>query len=207
MSFLKKLFGSSCEEVWQEFASEIGGEFADGEGRLSPSVRFDIDGWPATLSWRGRGETGTITYVVAAFKPENMFEFHITPAGLIELGRDVSVGDEGFDSAFVVESDNEEQVRALLDDDELRGRLLAEKPRHVYTAAASMFFSAFDEVDCPEVVAHDPNLAVAVVEHNGVVDKIERLLGSVDLAAVTIEQLVSIGCASAEPPQLPHEKE
>jgi hypothetical protein len=197
----RRWFGPSKKELWRQLADTIGGEYVEARLGRGDKVVATHGQWTLTLD----------TYVVPAGKamivftrlrapyvnPEG-FRFHIYRRGFFtELGKklgmqDIEIGAEPFDHDFVIKSNDEERVKLMLGDADLRRRL-AEQPEMSLEVKDSegWFGPSFpDDVD---------ELYFTVA---GVIKDVKVLEGLFELFATTLERLCDIGSAYADDPEV-----
>ena len=124
------------DSAWKQFAAEIGGEFVNNGFFRSSKVEAHIQNWIVTLdtySVPSGDSSTTYTRIKAGFQNRDDFQFRIFRTGLVSkidkaLGaQDIEIGDEEFDRAFTVQSNNESRVRALLMNQRIRHLIQAQK--------------------------------------------------------------------------------
>lgn len=134
MGFLEALFGPSKDEVWAQLCTQIGGQMVDG-GWRGDKVQARVKNWLLTLDTytvSSDKHSTTYTRLRAPFLNQDGFRFNIYRAGLAtELAKffgmqDLEIGDPFFDQAFVVQSNSEAKVRALLANPRIRELLHAQ---------------------------------------------------------------------------------
>lgn len=202
MSLLRKLFGPSKAEVWQELSRQIGARYLHEDFWRGDSVEARVGPWRITLDTytvsTGRS-TITFTRLRAPYVNRDGFRFNAYRAGLFsELGKafgmqDVTVGDPEFDNAFIVKSADEAQARALLADEKLRELLLRQPAISLEVVDDEGFFG-------PEFGENVDELRFHTV---GIIKDIERLKALFDLFAETLHQLCNIGSAYETDPDRP----
>jgi hypothetical protein len=135
MSFLRQLFGPSREEVWKQLAAEIGARFESGFWTGS-KVEIDYGQWTITLD-SYTVSTGKTHHHYTRFRAPYVnpdgFRFGIyrkhlfTPLAKWMGMQDIEVGHAEFDEAFVIQGNNDQQVKALFADESIR-RLISAQP-------------------------------------------------------------------------------
>ena len=137
MSIFRELFGPGKKEVWRLLSAQTGSEFVDGGFFKADKVAHRYRDWIITLDTYtvSTGKTSTTyTRIRAPYVRAGDFRFSIHRSGLFsDLGaflgfQDIQIGDEDFDRDFVVKSNCEETVRALLSDLKLRD-LIGTQPK------------------------------------------------------------------------------
>ena len=137
MSILRELFGPSKQEVWKLLSDQTESTFVSGGFFKADKVVSRYRDWVITLDTytvsTGKSNT-TYTRMRAPYINATGFRFSVCRNGLFsELGeflgfRDVQIGGDVFDRDFVVKSDCEEKVRALLSDPKIQA-LIQAQPR------------------------------------------------------------------------------
>jgi len=194
------LFGPSRADVWALLAEEIGGTFNQG-GWCHSKDRVDVSvgQWQVTLNnhVESTGES-TISYTQlrAPFVNADGFRFRIyrasifTPMGKFFGMQDVEIGDEEFDTEFVIKGNNESQLRRMFANPRLRELLRAEKSVHFEVCDDEGWFSQ----KFPEGVDELRFRAL------GTIKDIDRLKQLFDLFAETLHTLCHIGSAYEDDP-------
>lgn len=118
-------------ETWQSVAARTGLTFHKGSIFLNPpKLTGDYRGRPTELSLIERQDRGGITVVQLEVKNPDLLRLSLSPqdlfAGLSKLvgGKDIRLGDEHFDSRFMIQSDEPDAARRVLGDSNLRESLL-----------------------------------------------------------------------------------
>lgn len=117
-------WGPGHEEVWQQLAATIGAEFTDGGWFGHDRIEFRWREWLITLDQYvvSNGKTST-TYsrMRAPYVNSDGFYFKVYRKGFFsdagkKLGMvdDLEIGERSFDDAFIVQSNDDAKVRALL---------------------------------------------------------------------------------------------
>lgn len=131
------IFGPSLKEVWSQLSDEINAEFIEGGVFSSPKVMLTKNYWNILLDIYtvSTGKT-TVTYTrfrTSFIKNEDIY-FKIYKEGLFsDLGKllgmqDIEIGIEEFDNKFIIKGNDEESIKNILFDMEVR-RLLEEQVR------------------------------------------------------------------------------
>lgn len=197
----RRWFGPSKTELWHQLADKIGGEYVESKWGTGDAVVATHGQWTFTLD----------TYVVPAGKtiimftrlrapyinPEG-FRFHIYRRGFFtELGKklgmqDIEIGAEPFDHDFVIKSNNEERVKMLLADPELRRQLSALPEVSLEVRDSEGWFGPSFPDDVDELYF---NVA-------GIIKDVTVLQGLFELFATTLDRLCEIGSAYADDPEV-----
>jgi len=139
------------DSAWKQFAAEIGGEFVDNGFFRSSKVEAHIQNWIVTLdtySVPSGDSNTTYTRIKAGFQNRDDFQFKIFRTGLVSkidkaLGaQDIEIGDEEFDRAFTIQSNNESRVRALLINQRIRQLIQAQKTIRLMVRNNELYFEA-----------------------------------------------------------------
>lgn len=166
-------------------------------GGIFPPDRVQVhrQGWTITIDTHGRGSNDggvPTTRLRAPFISPDGLRFVITrESAFDELGKrfgmqDVRVGDPEFDTTFLVQGSDEDQIRALLANPRLRQLIAFNRPRRLESREMSE--------------AENPSLPTPVrelyLEAGGAVKDLPRLHSLYALFLETLTQLHQIGSAS-----------
>jgi len=194
------LFGPSKKEIWENLASQIGANYQDDFWKGS-KVTAKVGEWSIVLDTYtvSTGKSAiTYTRVRAPFVNQNGFKFTIYRKGLFSgLGklfgmRDIEIGYEEFDDSFIIKANDEDKVRSLFANENLRQMIQHQSYFHLTVKNDEGFFGAH----FPEGV---DELYFAV---SGVIKDIDRLKNLFDIFAETLNQLCIIGAAYKEDPKV-----
>ncbi len=201
MGVLRRMFGPSRKEIWQQLSTQIGARYVDGGVWKGDKVEAKHGQWTVTLDTYAVS-TGKATIVYtrmrAPYVNPDSFRFTIYRRGFFSdiakrFGmQDVEAGDPAFDEAFIVKGTDEGRIRSLFSDPRLR-ELVARQPEISLTVKddEGWFGPSFpDGVD---------ELHFTVV---GVIKDVERLTLLYDLFAETLDQLCRIGSAYETDPDV-----
>jgi hypothetical protein len=197
----RRWFGPSKAELWRQLADRVGGEYVESNWGTGDKVVATHGQWTFTLD----------TYVVPAgeapimftrlrapyINPES-FRFHIYRRGFFTelrkmLGmQDIEIGAEPFDHEFVIKSNDEERVKLLLADPELRRQLSALPEVSLEVKDSEGWFGPSFPDDVDELYF---NVA-------GIIKDVPMLEGVFDLFATTLDRLCEIGSAYADDPEV-----
>lgn len=201
MSLRRRLFGPSKQDIWQQLSAEIGATYVDGGFWQGDKVQAQHGDWTITLdsfAVTTRHSTTTYTRMRAPFVNQDGFRFTIYRKGIFSgLGQllgmqDVIVGDPELDDDFIIKGNDEQKLRALLSNPDLRA-LLHLQPSLYLTVKddEGWFKTAFPEgVD--ELYFH-------VL---GIIKDVERLRMLYELFTKTLDQLCHIGSAYENDPKI-----
>jgi len=144
------LFGPSKREVWEQLCRETQATYVKGGFIKTAKVEYKYGLWLIVLDEytvsTGKS-SATYTRIRAPFIPREHFQFHIYRKGVFSGiakafgAQDIATGDELFDEMYIVKSDDDWQVRRLLDDEVLRVRLLAQKSFSLHNRPQGFFLS------------------------------------------------------------------
>jgi hypothetical protein len=192
----RRIFGVSKDDAWRALAGEINARHEPRGWCRSGRVVAECKPWQMTLDTVQEGENQVVTRLRAPFANPSGFRFRIYRASIFsELGKrlgmqDIVIGDRAFDEAFIIQSNEESKVRALLADPQLRA-LIAAQPRLMLTVKddEGWFGAAFP--------AGTDELKFQCL---GVIKDLDRLKLLFDLFAATLVRLCEIGGATDAPP-------
>jgi hypothetical protein len=202
MSFFNGIFGPSRDEVWKELSQQIGADFIDGGFWRGDKVQAHVKSWTVTLDTytvsTGKSHH-TFTRIRAPFCTRGDFRFKIYRRGIFSavgkfLGMmDIEVGHSvKFDEDFIIQSNDDSKVKAVLADPEIR-RLLEAQPTvqlELKDGEGGLFGRFPEEVD--ELAFHI----------HGVLKDVGRLKLLFDLFAVVLDRLAELGLATEEAPSV-----
>ncbi len=201
MSFLRAIFGTSRNEIWEQIAKELGGEYRDGGVLGKNMLRVRSGDWEITLDTYAVGEGDTLathTRMRAPFINKDGLYFKISREGLFApienlLGmQDIAVGDEYFDKNFLIKGNNEEKVKMLLKSPKLK-TLIREQPEINFQIRdddgwfGKVFPDGVDEL---------------YFECYGILRDEKKLKALFDLFSTTLERLVQIDSAYENDPNI-----
>jgi hypothetical protein len=153
------------EEVWRKLSEELGGVFKNEDGWRHDEVKIQDGDWTVTLSFvghRGARLDAIYTCFRAPYVNSDKFRFELYRQELAHgLGKllgaqDVQIGDKTVDKMFMIKATDEEKVKKLLADPELRKLLATEKELHVVVRDADKYFSAEFPEGVDELVVEVP---------------------------------------------------
>ena len=201
MQSLRKMFGPSRHEIWQQLSTEMGAQFVDGGFWKGDKVQATHGPWTITLDNYvvSNGKT-TVTYtrMRAPYVNPDGFRFTVYRKGLFSeiakwLGmQDIAIGDEQFDKDFILKSNQEVKLRQLLSEPRIRGMIALQPDIHFEVRDDEGFFG-------PSFPAGVDELCFQVV---GVIKDIERLKSLYELFSETLDRLCRIGSAYETDPQM-----
>jgi hypothetical protein len=201
MAALRRWFGSSTQEIWRQLCTEINAQYVEGGFWRGNKVQATHGAWTITLDTYvvSTGKT-TVAYtrVRAPYVNPDGFHFTVYRKSLFSdiakwFGmQDIEIGIPPFDQDFILKSNQEPKLRALLADAKLR-ELITLQPEIHFTVKddegyfGSTFPEGVDEL-CFQVV--------------GVIKDVARLKLLYDLFSETLDQLCRMGSAYEQAPNL-----
>jgi hypothetical protein len=201
MSKLRKLFGPSKQEIWQQLCSKTGADYVQGGFWKVDKVQATHAEWTITLDTFAVS-TGKVTAVFtrlrAPYVNPDQFRFTVYRRGFFSdiakwLGmQDIEVGHPDFDRDFIIKGTDEQKLRALFDNPRLRELIAAQPQIHFTVKDNEGLFGASFPADTDELCFTVP----------GVIKEVDRLKQLFDLFAETLDQLCGIGCAYEHAPHL-----
>jgi len=201
MNILRKWFGPSKKEVWQQLSNEAGADYVQGGFWKGDKVQASHGEWTITLDTYAvsTGETVIVfTRLRAPYVNPDHFRFTICRHGLFTdiakwLGmQDIEVGHPNFDRDFVIKGTDESKLRTLFDNAKLRELIAAQPKIHLTVKDNEGIFGADFPADTDELCFHV----------SGIIKDMERLKLLFELFAETLDQLCHIGSAYKEAPNL-----
>ncbi len=118
------IFGPSKDEIWQQIAKDIGGEFIDGGFWNKDDLRYKHNEWELLLDTftRSHGKSSsTYTRLRAPFINKDGLKFKIyrevffSKIGKFFGMQDLEIRDARFNEGFVIQGNNKKQISRLLD--------------------------------------------------------------------------------------------
>jgi hypothetical protein len=201
MSFLRDMFGPSRAEIWQQFATAVGGNYTEG-GFWNGRDKVDAahGQWMVTLDTYvvSTGKSCiTYTRMRAPYVNPDGFQFTIYRKGIFsDLGKwmgmqDVSVGDPQFDEDFIIKGNDEAKIRRLFSDAKLR---------ELISAQPDIQFCVMDDEGSWSGHNFPPNVDELHFQVMGGITDMDRLKGLYDLFSETLDQLCRMGSAYKDDP-------
>jgi len=194
-------FGPSKAELWHQLAERVGGEYVESTWGTGDKVIATHGQWTFTLDTYvvPAGETMIVyTRLRAPYLNPEGFRFHIYRRRFFtELGKklgmqDIEIGAEPFDHDFVIKSNDEERVKTLFADPELRRQLSAFPDGSLEVKDSEGWFGPSFPDDVDELY-----FSVA-----GIIKDVAVLEGLFELFATTLDRLCEIGSAYADDPEV-----
>lgn len=199
MDVLRKLFGPSKEEIWQQLTKEIGGHYIKGDFWDRDKIEFSHAEWTITLdSYFSAATKADYTRMRALYVNPDGFRFTIYRHDIFsDIGKwfgmqDVEVGYADFDRDFIIKGTDEAKLKALFGNPKIRA-LLMEQPQVFFTVQEA---EGNFELKLP---THADELCFTVP---GVIKDVERLKHLFDLFSETLDQLCHIGSAYENVPKV-----
>jgi hypothetical protein len=198
---MRCLFGPSREEIWTQLAQQVGGRFIEGGFLKSDKVVASHGEWSITLDTYtvSTGKTVVVfTRLRAPYINPDGFRFEIhrrgifTPVAKFFGAQDVEIGIEPFDHDFVIKGTDENKVRRLFANRELRALIEAQPHIQLAVKDDEGWFGS----DFPEGVDE------LYFSTGGVIKDLERLKQLYELFGVTLDQLCNIGSAYENQPDV-----
>lgn len=201
MSVLKKIFGPSKEEVWRQLCSEIGADFIDGGLWRGAKVEARVREWTITLDTFvvSTGKTSVpFTRLRAPYVNKDGFRFRIYRKSMFSgLGKlfgmqDIEVGHADFDREFIIQGSDDNKVRLLFGNSEIRRLMEAQPAIHLEVKDDEGWFGTVFPEGVDELY----------FQVTGIIKDVERLKALYELFAETLNHLCHIGSAYEDDPQL-----
>jgi hypothetical protein len=201
MGLFRQLFGPSRDEVWEQFARDIGANFDPG-GCFRPGVvRAQTREWTVTLDTYtvSTGKSSTVyTRMRAPYVNRDGFRFDVSRkrvfTGIAKYFgmQDVEIGDPWFDEEFVVQGTDVGRLQRLFANRRIRELLQAQPNVHFSVKDDEGWFGT----TFPEGVDELHFLALGVIKDT------ERLRGLFDLFAEVLDELCRMGSAYERAPDV-----
>lgn len=201
MSILREWFGPSKDEIWQQLAAEISADYVEGGFWKGSKVEASVHEWTITLDTYtvSTGKTHiTYTRIRAPYVNKDGFRFRIYRKGVFSgLGKmlgmqDVEIGFPEFDDTFIIQGNDEEKLRLLLQPLKIQQLIDAQPAINLEVKDDDGWLST----QFPEEV---DQLVFNVV---GVIKDVERLKWLYELFAELLQQLCRIGSAYERDPNV-----
>lgn len=201
MGLMRDIFGPSKEEVWTQLCNEIGGEFINGGFWKGDKVTARTGEWTIILDTytvsTGKSSS-TYTRMRAPYINPDGFRFKIYNTNIfLNIGKflgmqDINIGVENFDDRFIIRANNEDKVRQLLANGNIRS--LLELQPYVY----------FEVKDDEGIFGHTfpEGVDELYFQAAGVIRDVERLKNLYNLFSEVLNQLCNIGSAYKNDPNM-----
>ncbi|HEV2208598.1 MAG TPA: DUF3137 domain-containing protein [Verrucomicrobiae bacterium] len=200
-SFLRSLFGPSRDEIWQQFANAIGGNFTGGGFWNGAKVEAGHGQWTVVLdTFTVSTGKSSITYtrMRAPYVNPDGFQFNIYRQGVFSnLGKwlgmqDVTVGYPQFDEDFIIKGNDETKLRRLFASDKIRELVAAQPDIH--------FSVRGDEERFWGGRNFPPDVDELYFQVVGVIKDVDRLKLLYNLFSETLDELCRMGSAYEKSP-------
>lgn len=201
MGVLKKIFGPSQEEVWQQLCTEIGAEFVKGGFWKGNKVQARVAEWTVTLD-AYTVSTGhshvTYTRIRAPYINMDGFRFTVYRKSLFSnLGKllgmqDIETGDAEFDRDFIVKSNHEAKALALFANEKIRRLIQAQPSIHLEVKDDEGWFG----------ISYPQGVDELLFQVAGIIKDVERLKALYALFAEVLNHLCHIGSAYETDPRI-----
>jgi len=191
---LRRWFGPSKKEIWQQLSEDINGRFVEGGVWKVDKVEASHAEWTVTLDTYtvSTGKTVVIfTRMRAPYVNPDGFRFTIYRRGFFSgmgkmLGmQDVEVGFQEFDNDFVIKGNDESKLRQLFANPKIRELIAGQKDINFSVKDDEGWFGP----TFPEGV---DELAFVVT---GVIKDVDRLKRLYELFSTTLDELCRMGSA------------
>jgi len=201
MGFLRSVFGPSKDEIWQQVANEIGGNFEDKGWFGKEVLRFKSGQWEISLDTftrsSGNNNHSTYTRMRAPFVNRDGLRFEIYQEGFFStIGKyfgmqEIVVNDRFFDEKYIIKGNHSGQVKLLLQDENLKELInLQDDIQFSVKDDEGWFAKTFPE-----------GVDELYFECRGVMKDVHQLKYLFELFSATLERLVEIDSAYDTDPQ------
>jgi hypothetical protein len=198
---MRKWFGPSRKEIWQQLSEQMGARFVEGGFMKGDKVQVTHGDWTLTLDTYVVS-TGKVTVVYTRMRAPYInpdgFRFTIYRRGFFSdvaklFGmQDIEIGDEAFDRGFIVKATDEAKIRQLLSNPRVRELIDKQKEIELTVRDNEGWFG-------PEFPDDADELRFTVV---GVITDLPRLVSLFELFAVTLDELCRMGSAYDRAPDV-----
>lgn len=194
MGLLRDFFGSSKDEIWEQIAKEIKGEYIDAGFWGKDVLVFRHRQWELLLDTYSRNSgkhSTTYTRLRVPFVNKDGLHFDISREGFFTaIGKffgmqDIQVNNTYFDDNFLIKGNEEEKIRQLLDDDNLKTLFHKQPNVHIQIKDDEGWFGQ----------TYPDGVDVLYFESTGVIKNKEELLNLFLLFASILDRLVFIDSA------------
>jgi len=197
---LNEVFGSSKKEIWKRLSEETGSEFVEGGFfKGSDKVLAKYNNWTITLDTytiSSGHSSSTYTRMRAPYLNVDDFRFSIYKGGLFSkigefLGfHDIEIGDVDFDKAFVIKASDEDKVKELLGQPQIRDLVNLQPRFHLEVKDDEGWFGKSFPEGVDELYFRVP----------GILKNIEQLKGLFEVFSEVLNRLCVIGAAYQSEP-------
>lgn len=195
-------FRGQAGDVWHQLSRKLDAEFREREGWRQDKVVARVGAWTVTLDVHSepgyKHETYYTRFRAPYINPDG-FRFNLYHqsfwSGLASLlgAQDIKTGHPGIDGKFTIKASDEQKMKLLLANPELRRLLEAEPGAHLHVRDSAEWFAT----EFPQGVDE------LVLEVEGRVESLERLERLYTLFAETLHTLSHIGSAYEQDPKFP----
>lgn len=189
MGAFRQLFGSSKEDIWQELADQVGGNFTYGGFWLPDKVEAHYRDWTIVLD-TGVVSTGKTIFVYtrlrAPFTNTDDFRFSVQRKhifhnlGLLLGMQGIQTGYPEFDAHYTIQANDEKKAKQLFANATIRH--LIQRQRNIRLQIVPVSRGLFQPAPSAEA-------SVLYFKARGVIKDLERLKLLYDLFAATLNQL------------------
>lgn len=201
MSKRKSIFGPSKDEIWEQIATDIGGEFIQGGFWGKDVLIYKHGEWQILLDTyvvSAGTSSYTVTRMRAPFVNKDDLYFKISRQGFFgSIGKlfgiqDIEIGDPFFDKQFIIKGNNPEKIKLLLADRNIK-ELCQRQPRiHLRIKDDEGWFGT----DFPEGVDALHFECVGVIKETALLKSLFALF------CLIFERLVRLDSAYADDPEV-----
>lgn len=200
MSILRKVFGPSRKEIWQQFCAQTGSTYVPGGFLKTDKVEATHGPWTVTLDTFvvSSGKSAVVfTRMRAPYVNPDGFRFTVYRKGIFtDIGKwfgmqDVTVGYDDFDRDFVIKGNDEQKLRQLFSNRQIRDLISAQPNVH---------FSVEDDEGKLWGKTFPEGVDELYFQVLGVIKDIERLKLLYELFSETLDELCRMGSAYEQAP-------
>lgn len=202
MGIARVLFGpSKKDEIWRQFAEAIKADFVESSFLQNSMVQAKVKAWTITLdTYRessGKDRT-TYTRMRAPYVNRDGFRFKIFRSSVFSnIGiffglQDIEIGYPAFDDAFVIQSNDKVQVRALFANPQIR---------HLVEAQPKLWLEVRDDRNW-DGNRFPENVTELYFQCRGAMKDLAHLKLLYELFAEVLDHLCRIGAATEADPQV-----
>ena len=198
---LKKLLKNSKNKVWKEISDELDGDFEEGKFFKESVLRFNFKDWIITLdTYTVMAGNAPITYtrMRSPFSNKENFYFNFYRENIFSnvskfFGlQDIIIGDNYFDKKFIIQSNDKEKIRKILNNIKLK-ELIQSQPK-------ISFKIKDDEGWFGKYFPHGTD--ELYFECTGVIKDKIQIINLFKLFSLCLEILVEMGLAYKEKPKV-----
>ena len=199
----RKWFRDSKEEIWRQFADQLGGDFEEGGWKKRVAVRAWHHDWEVVMDKYvvSTGKTTQIyTRIRAPYVNRDDFTFRIYRRHLFSgLGKafgmqDIEVGYPEFDRDFIIQGNDERKLKMMFQHGGIR-ELISFQP--------NLHFRIREDEEMLFQPKFPPDVNELYYQSLGMIDNLTRLHDLFELFAITLDHLCDIGTAYEDDPTKP----